>query len=355
MRRTRMLVMIALVALIAIVAAGCGKSKSGSSSSDTGGASSSSAATSAATPDSSDTSSSSSSAAPAAGGKNLKIAVVTHGQASDPFWSVVKNGIDAGAKDMGVSVTYNAPQTFDMNAMKQLIDTAVASKPDGLIVSLPDAGALGPSIKKAIAAGIPVMSVNSGDDAYKALGVLAHIGQPELTAGIGAGERMGQAGVKNAICVNQEVGNASLDARCKGFAEGLAKTGGKSKILAVDLNNPTDSQQKIKAAASGGVDGVLALGPTGAAPALKALDTSKIKLATFDLSPDVLQALLDGKIQFAIDQQQWYQGYLGVVFMTKYLQYGVIPGGGAPTLTGPSFVTKDNAQQVIDLSKQGIR
>lgn len=351
MRRTRMLVMVALVALIAIVAAGCGKSKSGSSSSDTGGASS--AATSATS--STSGASSSSSAAPAAGGKNFKIAVVTHGQASDPFWSVVKNGIDAGAKDMGVSVTYNAPQTFDMNAMKQLIDTAVASKPDGLIVSLPDAGALGPSIKKAIAAGIPVMSINSGDDAYKALGIIAHIGQPELTAGIGAGERMGQEGVKNAICVNQEVGNASLDARCKGFEEGLAKTGGKSKVLAVDLNNPTDSQQKIKAAVSGSIDGVLALGPTGAAPALKALDTSKIKLATFDLSPDVLQAILDGKIQFAIDQQQWYQGYLGVVFMTKYLQYGVIPGGGAPVLTGPSFVTKDNAQQVIDLSKQGIR
>lgn len=350
MRRTRMLVMIALVALIAIVAAGCGKSKSGSSSSDTGGASSASSAV------TSDTSGSSSSSASApAAGKSLKIAVVTHGQASDPFWSVVKNGIDAGAKDMGVSVTYNAPQTFDMNAMKQLIDTAVASKPDGLIVSIPDAGALGPSIKKAIAAGIPVMSINSGDDAYKALGVLAHIGQPELVAGQGAGERMGQEGVKNAICVNQEVGNASLDARCKGFAEGLAKSGGKSKVLAVDLNNPTDSQQKIKAAASGAIDGVLTLGPTGAAPALKALDTSKIKLATFDLSPDVLQALLDGKIQFAIDQQQWYQGYLGVVFMTKYLEYGVIPGGGAPVLTGPSFVTKDNAQQVIDLSKQGIR
>jgi simple sugar transport system substrate-binding protein len=344
-----MLVLIALVALLAIVAAGCGKSKSGSSSSDTAGATSASSAA------TSDTSGSSASTSAPAAGKTLKIAVVTHGQAADPFWSVVKNGIDAAAKDMGVQVTYQAPQTFDMNAMKQLIQQAANTKPDGMIVSIPDATALGPQIKATIAAGIPVISINSGDDAYKALGVIAHVGQPELVAGTGAGERMGQEGVKNAICVNQEVGNASLDARCKGFADGLAKSGGKSKVLSVDLNNPTDAAQKIKQAAQGGVDGVLTLGPTGAAPALKALDTSKVKLATFDLSPDVLQALLDGKIQFAIDQQQWYQGYLGVVFMTKYLQYGVIPGGGAPVLTGPSFVTKDNAQQVIDLSKQGIR
>src|ERR1700757_3389453 len=74
----------------------------------------------------------------------FRFVVVTHGQASDPFWSVVKNGVDQGAKDMGVSVEFQAPGTFDMVAMAQLIDAAVASKPDGLVVSIPDANALGP-------------------------------------------------------------------------------------------------------------------------------------------------------------------------------------------------------------------
>src|ERR671916_2756097 len=73
---------------------------------------------------------------------DITIAVVTHGQASDPFWSVVKNGVDQAAEDMGVEVRYNAPETFDMVKMGQLIDAAVATEPDGLAVSVPDADAL---------------------------------------------------------------------------------------------------------------------------------------------------------------------------------------------------------------------
>jgi simple sugar transport system substrate-binding protein len=107
---------------------------------------------------------------------------------------------------MGVTAEYNAPQTFDMVAMSQLIDAAVASKPDGLIVSIPDADALGPSIKKAVDAGIPVISINSGSDVFKSLGVLAHIGQTEEVAGQLAGAKMKEAGVTHPICVNQEVG-----------------------------------------------------------------------------------------------------------------------------------------------------
>src|SRR6266571_7763342 len=81
---------------------------------------------------------------------NLKFYVITHGQASDPFWSVVKKGVDQAGKDMGVQVIYEAPPTFDMVAMSHLIDSAVAAHPDGLVVSIPDPNALGPSIKAAV-------------------------------------------------------------------------------------------------------------------------------------------------------------------------------------------------------------
>ena len=171
---------------------------------------------------------------------------------------------------------------------------------------------------------------------------------------------MGAAGVKKALCVNQEVGNAALDLRCNGFAAGLKKTGGKSKVLAVNLNDPTDAQQKIGNAVAGGqYDGILALGPTGSTPALKALQQknllSKIKLATFDLSPEVLTAISKGQMLFAIDQQQYLQGYLPIVFLSLYKRYGTLPGGGGVILTGPGFVTKQNAAKAISLSKQGIR
>src|SRR6266852_9786544 len=80
---------------------------------------------------------------------NLKFYVVTHGQASDPFWSVVKRGVDQAAHDMCVTAIYESPTgtTFNVVDMAHLIDTAVATHPNGLVVSIPDAKALGPSIK----------------------------------------------------------------------------------------------------------------------------------------------------------------------------------------------------------------
>jgi simple sugar transport system substrate-binding protein len=293
------------------------------------------------------------------GSRDLTIEVVTHGQASDPFWSVVKNGIDQAGTDLGITVNYHAPETFDMVAMAQLIDTAVAAEPDGLVVSIPDADALGPSIEAAIDAGIPVVSINSGSDVYKDLGILTHVGQTEFEAGVGAGERMAEAGVTNTICVNQEVGNAALDLRCEGFAEGLG--GVPSEVVGVDLTDPAGAQSAIEAALSedDSIDGMLTLGPTGADPALAALEESgkagSVQIATFDLSENVLNAINDGDMLFAIDQQQYLQGYLGVLIVTQFAQYGLLPGGGNPILTGPGFVTQDNAAQVIELSAEGIR
>ena len=175
--------------------------------------------------------------------KDIRIAVVTHGQASDPFWSVVKNGVDQAATDMGVEVDYSAPETFDMVKMSQLIDAAVASEPDGLAVSVPDADALQESIQQANEAGIPMVTLNSGVDDYEELGALTHVGQTEFIAGEGAGERLANEGVDNALCINQEVGNVALDDRCAGFEEGL---GGQVEVVAVSLTNPTEAQAKIE-------------------------------------------------------------------------------------------------------------
>lgn len=290
----------------------------------------------------------------------LRFVVVSHGQASDPFWSVVQKGVEQAGKDMGVTVEYQAPPTFDMVAMSQLIDAAVASNPDGLVVSVPDPDALSASIKAAVDAGIPVITMNSGSDVAAELGALNHVGQTEYEAGLGAGQRMGAAGVTKAICVNQEVGNVALDQRCQGFTDGMAESGGTVEVLAVDLADPTGSQQKISAAltSSPDTDGIMTLGPTGAAPALAALTESgqlgTIKLATFDLSPDVLQAIVDGNMLFAIDQQQYLQGYLPIVLLTLY-STNLNTVANPVIMTGPGFVTQENAERVIELSEAGTR
>jgi simple sugar transport system substrate-binding protein len=289
-----------------------------------------------------------------------RIVVVTHGQASDPFWSVVVNGVDDAARDMRVTVEYQAPSTFDMVAMSQLIDAAVATEPDGLVVSVPDPDALGPSIQAAVEAGIPVISINSGSDVAEEFGVLAHVGQTEYEAGFGAGQRMAEAGATNAICVNQEVGNIGLDLRCQGFTDAMAEAGGTVEVLAVDLADPTGSANRIGAALSEDetIDAIFTLGPTGAAPALQVLEQEglmgEMLVATFDLSPEVLEAIRDGNMLFAIDQQQYTQGYLPIVYLTLYLENLNTPGQ-ILIPTGPGFVTQETAAQVIELSAAGTR
>jgi simple sugar transport system substrate-binding protein len=243
-----------------------------------------------------------------------------------------------------------------MVQMGQLIDAAVASQPDGLVVSIPDAEALGDSIRNAVSSGIPVVSMNSGSDVREELGVAVHVGQTEYEAGLGGGKRMKEAGVTKAICVNQEVGNVALDTRCEGFTDGLE--GGSVEVLSVTMD-PTEVGNAVKAylSANPDTDGVLTLGPTGAEPTLTALEEvemlDQVKFGTFDLSPAVLEAVDQGKMMFAIDQQQYLQGYLPIQLLRLHGLYGLMPAG--TVMTGPGFVTQENAAQVIDLAAKGIR
>lgn len=284
---------------------------------------------------------------------DVNITVVSHGQANDAFWTVVKNGVEAAGKDMNVNVDYRAPETFDMVAMSSLIDAAVNQEPDGLIVSIPDGEALSASIKKAVAAGIPVISMNSGSNVSAELGALLHVGQEEFDAGKIAGAKLKEMGGKKALCVNHEVGNVALDQRCAGFAEGF----GAVEVLP-STNDPADVKSKVKAALEkdGDVDTILTLGAgTAGEPTLAAIEElgRDIKAGTFDMSANYLQAVADGKAAFCIDQQQYLQGYLPVAFLAMHARFGLMPGGNVPS--GPNLVTQEKAAQVVELSAKGIR
>ncbi|TME14122.1 MAG: sugar ABC transporter substrate-binding protein [Chloroflexi bacterium] len=331
MHRLYKFIVLIVLSLLILSACGGGSQATGSTSSSSGGTS-----------------------------RNLKFYVITHGQASDPFWSVIKRGVDQGAKDMGVQAIYEAPPAFDVVAQSHLIDSAVAAHPDGLVVSIPDPNALGPSIKAAVAAGIPVISINAGAEVAKSLGILVHVGQTEELAGFAGGQKMGAAGAKHALCVNQQVGVATLEQRCKGFSDAMKQVGATVKEIGVNGNNPTQTQQTIEAAIQHDptIDGVMMLGPQGSLPAIKALQdlnkTGQIKLATFDLTPDVLQAIKNGQMLFAIDQQPYLQGYLPIVLLTLY-KTNLNAIANDALMTGPSFVTSDNVAKVIQLTGQGTR
>lgn len=288
------------------------------------------------------------------GGYGYKIAVVTHGGAGDSFWSIVKAGAVRGGKDMGDQVSYQSDG--DPTNQAKLIDNAVNQKPDGLVVSMANPQALKAAVQRAVAAGIPVITINAGDAESKAYGALSHIGSNEQVAGEAVGTRLKSEGVKNVVCVIQEAGNVSLETRCAGVK---ATLGGTVTNLQVDNNNLPAAQATLEAKLQQdkSVDGIVTLGAQVASSAEAAISGahSSAKLATFDLNADVAKAVVDGKIDFAVDQQPFLQGYLAVQMLTLYKSNLNVLGGGLPVLTGPNLITKDNAAQVLKLAAGGTR
>jgi simple sugar transport system substrate-binding protein len=204
-----------------------------------------------------------------------------------------------------------------------------------------------------------VVSINSGSDVYRRFGVLAHVGQPEERAGFEAGRRLAAAGARRVLCVNQQIGNQGLDARCRGLSRAMRGAGGRARVLGVDDQSPATPRRIADAIRSGGIDGVLALNATSGIEAVKAArridPPGAVKVATFDLGPDVLRAVRAHQLLFAVDQQAYLQGYLPIVLLTERARYGLFPAQGDVLPTGPNFVTARDAGKAIELSKRSIR
>ena len=284
----------------------------------------------------------------------LSYAVVTHAAPGDAFWDRVKSGAEKAGADYGADVTYNSDP--DPAKQSQLIDNAIAQKVDGIVVSMANPDGVQASVERAVAAGIPVVTINSGIETFKEFGAITHVGQSESIAGAAVGERLSTEGATNALCVIQEAGNIGLEERCKAAAGAF---GGTMENLQVDGTNDAEVKATIKSKlqADPSIDAVLTLGGQYAIDAVGAVEESgsAAKVATFDLSEDVVAAVADGKISFAVDQQPYVQGFLGVTALYLKSINGNDIGGGEPIYSGPAFVTKDNAAQVAEFAKKGTR
>ncbi|MBF6165546.1 sugar ABC transporter substrate-binding protein [Streptomyces gardneri] len=290
---------------------------------------------------------------PVAAGTVRSVAVVTHGSPGDAFWNVVKNGAEAAGEDLGIRVEYNA--SGDPGQQAKLIDNAVAQGVDGLVVSMANPEALRRSVEKALAVGIPVVTINSGESESAKFGAFVHVGQSESLAGQAAGKRLAEARRTKMLCVIHEAGNIGANERCAG----ATKAFGTAVTLQVDINNPTDAQSRIKGAleADRSIDAVLTLNSQVAARAVDAVREagSPAAVATFDLNSEVVEGIRAGRLLFAVDQQQYEQGYLPIVLLRLYRTNLNTVGGGAPVQTGPGFVDKSNVEAVAALVAQGTR
>jgi simple sugar transport system substrate-binding protein len=339
MKRLPPRLLLAVLAVTALVVAACGGGSNKSSSS-----SGSTAASGGGTQSVSQTQ-----------GSGLTIAMVTHSDEGS-FWSVVKKGAQQAAQDEGVKLIWS-PSNNDPQKEAQLIDAAVSQKVDGLAVSVPNASAIKDSLAKAKAAGIPIVTLNSGADDFKSLGAITHVGQTETIAGKAAGARLKADGVKKVLCVIHEQNNIGLQQRCDGVKQGFGGPVTNLQVKGTADIATTQTEIKSKLQADKSFDGVIALNPDIASAAKTAIKgaSSNAKLATFDLSPNVLKDIQSGDVQFAVDQQQYLQGYLPVVFLKLYRENANTVGGGQPVLTGPGFVDKTNVATVQKLTEAGTR
>ncbi len=342
--------LLAPLAVLAIIASACSSDSNTSSTSGdtdtTGGADTTSGGTDPVTSDTVDVTE----------GEDVTLAIITHGDGG-VFWSVAQKGAEQAGTDLGITVQYQGANNNGADQAK-MIDDAIAAGVDGIAVSLADPGALESSVKAAVAAGIPLVTMNSGSDLFKELGAITHVGQDETVAGRGAGEKFKAEGKKKMLCVMQEQANVGLAARCDGAEETF---GGEVVRLTTSGDaDPTTSQGEIKAAVDedDAIDAIFATGPIGAVlakDAVSELPGREVMIGAVDLSTDLLDAIEAGDIAFTIDQQQYLQGYLSVVFLYLNVTNQNAVGGGLPVYTGPGFVTADNVSEVKELVAAGTR
>lgn len=286
---------------------------------------------------------------------DLTFHMVTHSD-DGVFWSVVKKGAQDAADALGVEMVWS-PSSNDPEKQVQDMQAAVASASDGIGVSLANPEALGPEVKAAIAAGIPVITLNSGSNQFKELGAITHVGQTEIVAGEGAGEFFNDLGAGKVLCAQQEQGNIGLEERCQGLE---ATFNGEVVTQFVGLDAEPETQINTIAAAlqaDSDIDGVLGVGPNVAVRAVEAGNQAgrDLYIGGFDISNDLIAAIEAGDVNFTVDQQQYLQGYLTIVFLYLNATNLNTVGGGLPVLTGPGFVTTDNVGQVKALVDQGKR
>ncbi|MGW4736425.1 sugar ABC transporter substrate-binding protein [Streptomyces shenzhenensis] len=290
-----------------------------------------------------------------AGAARLKIALVSHGDRGDAFWDLVRKGAEAAAAKDGIELTYaNNP---DAAGQAELVRDAIRDKVDGIAVTLAKPEAMKGPVDQAKAAGIPVVALNSGIDAWQSAGALEYFGQDESVAGQAVGDKLDDLKAKHTLCVIHERGNIAVEARCAGVKKTFD---GRTTIAYVD---GTDMDALTEAVAAQlrqnpDIDEVVTNGAQFALAAVKSVKQagSRAQVATFDLNKDLVKAVQSGDVQFAVDQQPYLQGYLAVDALWLYKTNGNISGGGvSPVLTGPAFVTKTNVAAVAKFAANGTR
>lgn len=283
----------------------------------------------------------------------MTVTMVTHSAPGDDFWDLVRKGAEDAARKDCIKLEYQAhPEGAEQAA---LVNAAVDKGVDGIATTLSKPDQMSGAVRNAVKAGIPVTAMNGGVDQWQRMGAIGFFGQEDKVAGQKTGEKLKTEGARKVLCILHEQGNVGNESRCAGVKEVLPST----QTLYVTGTDIADVQTKVTAKLQEDkeIDTVLGLKASVALTAVSSVKEagSKAKVATFDTNAELVKAIKDGSISFAVDQQPYLQGYLAVDALWLHKTNGNTIGGGNPVFTGPAFVDRSNADQIEAFAKAGKR
>jgi simple sugar transport system substrate-binding protein len=297
--------------------------------------------------------------------RTLRFVAVMPSPLSQPNFKSTNVGFQQAAAAMNAQVKYTSPPSnlIDVQTILQLLRDAQAEKPDGIFISDEFPDAMDDAIKAVTASGIPVIITVNGRASVAKTGALGFIGRDFVAAGRTDGEQFNKIGCQHLFAAALIKGGAPYsDLTMQGVAETF-----KGKITSANL--PVTITNDIPATAGAvnaglvkdpSIDCVFAAGATlypGTAggmlnlgPRTQLLQSRSGGGAATQIN---LQDIVDGKLNFAQNAQQYNQGWMAVAAMTSYVRYGMAPP--ADMSMAGAIVTKETAAKILELAlKTGI-
>ena len=291
--------------------------------------------------------------------KPLSFIMVTQSPVDNPYWAVVDQGLEQAGKDLGIKVQFRGTDSDlnDPTQQKRNLEAAIASHPDGLIVTDDNPDSLNDSIIEATSAGIPVVLINSGSDQVKTVGALTYVGVDPSAPGTIGGDQFNALGAKKALVITTPLGAIPfVDARTNGFK---SKFSGTTTLAEIPINNLNDSDRiktitETELQKDPSIDGVFSIGSCCIAAMLDAKadlgDRGKaMHWGTIDVTDAALDALKAKNLDFALNAQQYAMGYYPVVILNLFIRQAIQPATQL-FVTGPAAVTPDNVAKLLAVS-----
>jgi ribose transport system substrate-binding protein len=284
-----------------------------------------------------------------------------------PYWQAAGGGFDRAARQLKVKAEFVGPDRYDPKGQQEELRRIIAQKPSGILISAADPALLAAEIDAAIAAGIPVITVDA--DAPKSKRLM-FIGTDNYQAGrLGGQMLVKHLRLRGNVVVFTMPGQANLDERLRGYSDVLAAYPQIKIVEVVDIQgNPAVAFDRAKQIVGEGakVDAFVCLEAMSGEEVAEVLDRNKSNkiVIAMDTDEGTLNWIKQGRIVATIAQKPGTMGYFGLKMLDDLHHHKITPLDGnwsqnpnspIPTFvdTGSMLIDKDNVDAFIRAQEAG--